>query len=139
MLDFNTDTAALPLLAAYDTALLASLVADQVLSPVDADRATSSALRLGLPLADVLLRQCNLPADIVARHQAKAYDTQAIDPTRQPPDATLVDRLGARTYLRLGVLPWRQRRKPAFRIKTVAGRGTLGGCPASPDCWRFFC
>lgn len=108
MLDFNTDTAALPLLAAHDTALLASLVADQVLSPVDADRATSNTLRLGVPLADVLLRQCNLPADIVARHQAKAYDTQAIDPTRRPPDATLVDRLGSRTCLRLGVLPWRQ-------------------------------
>jgi cellulose synthase/poly-beta-1,6-N-acetylglucosamine synthase-like glycosyltransferase len=107
MLDFITD-AAIAGLSVQDARLIRSLLSKRVLDPPQADRAVAAALRMDVPLCDVLLRSCNLPADLLARHLAKAYEAPLIDPLRRAPEPALLDRWGARNALRSGLLPWRR-------------------------------
>ena len=107
MLDFITDSAVAARLTDTDVALLQSLLATQLLDQGQADRAAAAALRLDVPLSDILLRDCNLPSRTIARYLAKAHGAQVVDLTRRPADATLIARWGARDCLRRGVLPWR--------------------------------
>ncbi|MFN3662046.1 glycosyltransferase [Yoonia sp.] len=107
MLDFTKATADWPQLPPHDSALLASLVEKGIMSQLEADRAMAVALRLDVPLTDVLLRQCNLNPGLLASHQGKAFGAQVVDPGIQPPDPLLVDKIGPDACLRNGVLPWR--------------------------------
>jgi len=59
-------------------------------------------------LADILIaRRMIAEADLFAA-LARHWQAGVIDPERQPPDPRLIDRLGAATCLRDGLLPWRQ-------------------------------
>lgn len=108
MLDAIDDSVILARPAGLDPALLAGLVAGDVISPLDSDRAMAAARRLDVPVADVLLRQLDLDPVMLARHQARLYRVKQIDPGNRPPDPLLVDQIGAQACLRRGILPWRR-------------------------------
>ncbi len=62
----------------------------------------------GPPLSEVLRSHALLPDRRIAQTQARLMRTRRLDPLRDGlPDPRLVDRLGAETCLRLGLLPWR--------------------------------
>ncbi|WP_322889575.1 MULTISPECIES: glycosyltransferase [unclassified Yoonia] len=124
MLDFIADRAFAGL-PPQDASLVRSLLAKRVLDQRQADRAIAAALRMDVPLTDVLLRDCSLPADLVARHLAKAYAVQVIDPARRPPDAALVAIWGARDCLRRGLLPWRSTQGTVTVLTTCPARFAL--------------
>jgi glycosyltransferase XagB len=134
MLDFITDSAVAARLTDTDLALLQSLLAGHLLDQAQADRAAAAALRLDVPLSDVLLRDCNLPARTIARHLAKAHGAQIIDPTRRPADATLIARWGARACLRRAVLPWRDAQGMVTVLTTCPTRFAA----ARPDLEQVF-
>ncbi|WP_322892845.1 MULTISPECIES: glycosyltransferase [unclassified Yoonia] len=107
MLDSHDDRAILPRFASSDAALLAGLLAEGAIAAPTANRAQASAQHLGLPLADILLRQFDLDAAVLARHQGQIFAATVVDPRIDVPTADLVARLDAAHCLRAGLLPWR--------------------------------
>ena len=108
MLDVIRNPDDWPRISDGDSRLLTKLVGDAVLSPAEAEQALVNAARLAVPIADVLLRQFHLNADVLAGYQATVLDLQMINPKDFPPDPILVDQIGALVCLRDGVLPWQR-------------------------------
>jgi len=78
-----------------DAHAMAAIVAHPV---AEAERLPQTLLSLGLASNPALTRS-------LARHAG----LDVIDPLDLPPDPALIDRLGAETCLRLGILPWGRR------------------------------
>lgn len=60
------------------------------------------------PLPDLISRALFLPAEVLAEAEAETLGAGQIDPCDEPPDPTLLARLGPDQALRLALLPWRQ-------------------------------
>lgn len=56
---------------------------------------------------DILRRTLGLPQKTIAEINAHMGGFGLVDPVAHPPDARLIDKLGAKTCLRMGILPWR--------------------------------
>jgi hypothetical protein len=57
---------------------------------------------------DTLRRSLGLPQTTVAALEAELGGLGVVDPITHPPDARLVEQIGAKACLRLGILPWRK-------------------------------
>ena len=68
----------------------------------------AGAGRFDSPLLELLARSLFLSSDALAEAEAETLGTGLVDPVAEPPDPTLLARLGPDQALRLGVLPWRR-------------------------------
>lgn len=66
----------------------------------------AGAGRFNSPLPELLARSLFLSSDTLAEAEAETLGTGLVDPVAEPPDPTLLARLGPDQALRLGVLPW---------------------------------
>lgn len=69
--------------------------------------ALSHQLQRRRRVTDILMSRDAMPVDALYLALARHWETQVIDPHRHPPDATLIDRLGAGFCLHHALLPWR--------------------------------
>jgi len=91
-----------------DTRLADLLLAMRALRPSELRRGQGIAVDLNLPLADALLGEGLVSAHDLARATARLAGLPLTDPLANPPDPRLIDRLGPRRCLALGVLPLRR-------------------------------
>jgi hypothetical protein len=92
---------------AHEAALLALLRRRRQLAP-GAEARLRQCRRRGILLADVLLSHgLATPADLLAA-EAELRGGAIVDPTVDPPDPRLIDRLGPAACLAQGLLPWRR-------------------------------
>ncbi|MCL4188262.1 MAG: glycosyltransferase [Rhodobacteraceae bacterium] len=89
-------------------ALLQILLEEGALAPGDLVRALALQARQEAGMADILLAHGMVDEAALARGLAVHWGTRVVDPLAAPPDPSLIDRLGAETCLRLGILPWRR-------------------------------
>lgn len=78
------------------------------LAPADLLRALAIAARGEAALPDILRAHGMVDEAALARGLAAQWGTGVVDPCAAPPDPRLIDRLGAETCLRTGLLPWRR-------------------------------
>jgi cellulose synthase/poly-beta-1,6-N-acetylglucosamine synthase-like glycosyltransferase len=85
-----------------------TLLREGLVAPDDMIRAL--ALRQQEPesrLHDILVTRNLISSNALTARQAKDWQLPVIDPVAEPPDPRLIDRIGAVTCLRDGILPWR--------------------------------
>ena len=68
----------------------------------------AEANRYDRPLPEILARSLFLSPDTLAEAEAETLGTGLVDPEAEPPDPTLLSRLGPDQALRLGLMPWRR-------------------------------
>ncbi len=78
------------------------------LAPQDLLRATVLRQREDARIGDILLAHGMVDEGTLYAALAQQYRAEVANLIRTPPDVRLIDRLGADTCLRKGVLPWRQ-------------------------------
>lgn len=91
-----------------DSALAARLLRDGALRASDLHQVQAEAAQARLPLAEVLARSGQVDPGALARAVADHSGMPLADPLAHPPDPRLIDRLGARRCLALGVVPLRR-------------------------------
>ena len=91
-----------------DSRLADLLLAMRALRPSELRRGQDIAVDLNLPLADALLGEGLVSATDLARATARLAGLPLTDPLANPPDPRLIDRLGPRRCLALGLLPLRR-------------------------------
>lgn len=106
-----------------DAALSARLLAIGALRPPDLHLLQAEAAAARLPLLEVLDRSPQVAPAALAQAVAQGAGWPVADPLAHPPDPRLIDRLGARRCLALGVVP----------LRRVAGAVQVA--VARPDTW----
>lgn len=66
------------------------------------------AERFDTPLPEIFARSLFLSSDTLAEAEAETLGAGRVDPLAEPPDPSLLARLGADQALQLGLLPWRR-------------------------------
>lgn len=84
------------------------LVGQGVLDPGDLAKALAIRRRQAVRLGDILVSHGMVSAEELVTGLSQQYGAAPADLTRVPPDVRLVDRLGAATCLREGLIPVRQ-------------------------------
>ncbi len=79
------------------------IASDRRLAEIEA-----GAGRYDSPLPEVLSRALFLSSDTLAEAEAETMGAGLVDPLLEPPNPTLLARLGADQALQLGLLPWRR-------------------------------
>ncbi|MFT5866661.1 MAG: hypothetical protein ACI82I_002412, partial [Gammaproteobacteria bacterium] len=87
--------------------LASLLVTSDVLSQDNAVAAEAIAQRQGLRIADVLMSNFGIAGLSIAQAYSTMYQTQMVNPCEELPDPTLLDKFGAASAIRSGLLPWR--------------------------------
>ncbi|MCP5036296.1 MAG: glycosyltransferase [Rhodobacteraceae bacterium] len=90
-------------------ALLGQILRERgVLSDDDLARAVALQAREDARFGDILLANNMVTSDELYEALAFQYDTMVADLKTDPPDVRLIDRLGADTCIRKGVVPWKR-------------------------------
>ncbi len=78
------------------------------LSRADLERAVALQSRAEARFGDILLANNMVTSDELYEALAWQYDTMVADLRAEPPDVRLIDRLGADTCIRKGIVPWKR-------------------------------
>lgn len=98
-----------PSLSANPRTAIGRLMAVRGLASVQRIAAAEAQARhSGTAAIDTLRRSLGFPQITVAALEAELGDLGVVDPISNPPDARLVEQIGAKACLRLGILPWRK-------------------------------
>ncbi len=85
-----------------------SLLREGLLSPDDLVIALSLQKRHQGRLCDILLSRQMIAENPLYEAQARHWAVRLVDPIAQPADPRLIDKLGAATCLRQGLIPWQK-------------------------------
>ena len=96
------------LLPSLHATFASRLLANGQLAPHALLQAAALHRRHGGRLEDILLAQGDVAEGPLYAAMAQHYGVQTGDPAAVPPDPRLIDRIGAATCLREGLLPWRR-------------------------------